>query len=174
MSGRSGNSQRSDVAVLQSACEESRAVLDDQLRELSTIGDKALWTVRTSMIVLGVVTSAASLGDTRTLRQLHIGIQLLGLSGVGMLLSASVYGLGTYFGATRARGISPSYRQQARTGGLSEQDWWLGLLTGYDRWTAEMEAVTDRYGTHLFRAQSVFIFGVVAFVLTAVLSIWAV
>jgi hypothetical protein len=174
MSERSGNSQVSDVEVLRSACEESRVVLDDQLRELSTIGDKALWTVRTSMMVLGVVTSAASLGDARTLRQLHTGIQLLGLAGVGMLLTASVYGLGTYFGATRARGISPSYRNEARNGGLSEQEWRLGLLSGYDRWTQEMEAITDRYGTHLFRAQSVFILGVVAFVLTAVLSIWTV
>lgn len=174
MTGRVESQGASDVEVLRSACEESRAVLNDQLTELSDIGDKALWTVRTSMIVLGVVTSAASLGDAGTLRRLHTGVQLLGLVGVGLLLTASVYGLGTYFGATRVRGISPSYRHQARNGGLSEENWRRALLTGYDIWTEEMEAVTDRYGTHLFRAQTVFILGVVAFVLTAVLSIWPV
>jgi hypothetical protein len=54
---------------------------------------------------------------------------------------------------------------------LSERDWRRALLRGYDEWIAEMEAVTDQYGTHLFRAQALFLLGVVAFVLTAGLSI---
>ncbi|MUV61619.1 hypothetical protein [Halobacterium sp. CBA1126] len=163
--------EQANVAALRSACDESRAVLDDQLGELSDIGDKALWTVRTSMIVLGVVASAASLGDARTLRQLHPGVGLLGVAGVALLVAASVYGLGTYFGADRIRGISPEYRRQARESGLSERDWRQALLRGYDEWIAEMEATTDRYGTHLFRAQALFLLGVVAFVLTAGLSL---
>lgn len=168
---RGTDDEQANVAVLRSACIESRTVLDDQLGEFSDIGDKALWTVRTSMIVLGVVVSAASLGDARTLRQLHPEIQVLGVAGVVLLIAASVYGLGTYFGADRIRGISPEYRRRAREGQLSEHDWRRALLHGYDEWIAEMEAITDRYGTHLFRAQALFLLGVVAFVLTAGLSL---
>lgn len=171
MAGDERDAEASDVEVLRSACAESRAVLDDQLAELADIGDKALWTVRTSMIVLGVVVSAASLADAATLRRLHEAVPVLGLFGVCLLLTASVYGLGTYFGADRVRGISPEFRRRARNG-LAEHDWRILLLDGYDGWIEEMEVTTDRYGTHLFRAQAVFIGGVLAFVLAAGLSMW--
>jgi len=60
----------SDLGVLRSACSESRAVLDEQLQKLADIGDKAIWTVRSSVLVLGLLVSAASLGDAETLREL--------------------------------------------------------------------------------------------------------
>ena len=67
MSESVGDGETSDVDVLRSACSESRAVLDEQLQKLADIGDKAIWTVRSSVLVLGLVVSAASLGDTETL-----------------------------------------------------------------------------------------------------------
>ncbi|MFC3477320.1 hypothetical protein [Halobacterium litoreum] len=168
--GRRGR-DANEVEVLRSACEESRAVLNDQLTELSDIGDKALWTVRTSMIVLGVVVSAASLGDANTLRRLHPGIQFLAAGGIALVLAASVYGLGTYFVADRVRGVGPNYRHRARDG-LSEREWRRALLDGYGKWTTEMEVITSYYGAHLFRAQTVLVSGVFVLVLAAVLSIW--
>lgn len=171
MAGDERTCDETRVDVLRSACSESRAVLDDQLDELADIGDKALWTVRTSLIVLGIVVSTASLANAETLRRLHEAVLALWLLGVCLLLTASVYGLGTYFGADRARGISPEFRRRARNG-LSNRDWHVLLLDGYDGWIEEMELTTDRYGTHLFRAQAVFIGGVLVFALTAGLSIW--
>lgn len=164
---------RSELAVLRSACDESRAVLDDQLRELSDIGDKALWTVRTAMIVLGVVVSAVSLGDATPFDGATVWLELPVLVGIGLLLASSVYGLGTYFGSSRVSGIGPDFRQRARTGQLDEAEWRLALLDGYESWAADMADETDRYGTHLFRAQVLFIAGVCLFVLSATLSIWA-
>lgn len=132
MSESAEDEETSDVEVLRSACSESRAVLDDQLRELSDIGDKALWTVRTSMLVLGVVVSAASLGDPSTFERLQDWILWLGFNGIVLLLGASVWGLGTYFVSDRVRGISPGYRDRVRDVEVRERDWYRALLDGYD------------------------------------------
>lgn len=161
----------SDVEVLRSACKESRAVLDDQLRELSDISDKALWTVRTAMIVLGVVVSAVSLGNTNAIDGGRGWFKFPLLAGISFLLSLSVYGLGTYFGASRVSGIGADFRRRARTGQPTETEWRHDLLRGYDNWTSKMGSETDLYGTHLFRAQALFITGVCLFVCSATLSI---
>jgi len=172
MNAGSSGSEPSDTEVLRSACAESREVLDDQLAELSDIGDKALWTVRTSMIVLGIVASVASLGSTDTLGRLQGWILVVGLVGVVLLLTASVWGLGTYFVSDRVRGISPGYRSRTKNAGLDKRDWYRALLHGYDQWIAEMESMTDRYGSHLFKAQLLFLIGVSLVVAAAVLSVW--
>lgn len=173
MSEAAEDGETSDVDVLRSACNESRAVLDDQLHELSDIADKALWTVRTSMLVLGVVVSAASLGDASTFERLQDWILWLGLAGIVLLLGASVWGLGTYFVSDRVRGISPGYRARARDVEVREHDWYRVLLDGYDHWIAEMERITDYYGSHLFWAQATFLLGILLVVLAAVLSVRA-
>lgn len=91
--------------------------------------------------------------------------------GVLSLLCASVYGLGTYFGMDRINGIDAAHRTLARHDELDEREWRIALLRGYDDWIAETEATTDRYGTHLLRAQIVFVLGVVLFVLGGILSV---
>lgn len=161
----------SDVEVLRSACVESQAVLDDQLQELSDIGDKAIWTVRSAVLVLGLVVSAASLGDTETVRTLPPTVTLFVGSGVLSLVVACVYGLGTYFGMDRISGVGAAHRTLAEHGELDERTWRLALLREYDKWIVETEATTDQYGTHLFRAQAVFVFGVVQFVAGGSLSV---
>jgi len=146
-------------------------VLDDQLRELSDIGDEALWTVRTSM--LGVVVSAASLGDASTFARIQNWILWVASAGIVLLLAASVWGLGTYFVSDRVRGISRIYRDRAANAKLSERHWYRALLQGYDQWVVEMERITDHYGSHLFWAQSTFLLGVLLVALAAILSVGA-
>lgn len=160
-----------DVEVLRSACAESRAVLDDQLDELSAIGDTALWTVRTSMIVLGIVVSAASLGDTNALSAFHWSVRGVAGFGVLALLTASLYGLGLYVVMDRIRGVGTEYRRRAVADGLDERAWRLVLLEGYDDWVATMEQRTDVYGARLFVVQMVFYCGVFSFALAGCLSI---
>lgn len=172
MSDEDSDSGSVDIEVLRSACVESRAVLDDQLHELSDIGDKALWTVRTSMIVLGLMVSATSLGDVGTIRSLHWTVKFSGVAGVLSLLASSLYGLGMYVVIRRTSGIGPAYRQKARGGHFDEQAWRRVLLHGYDDWIADMEAITDMYGTRLFLVQMAFFGGVFLFTLAGGLSIW--
>jgi len=173
MSEDEGAREAGDIEVLRSASSESRAVLDEQLRKLADIGDKAIWTVRSSVLVLGLVVSAASLGDTETLRGLHGAVFVLAVGGVGSLLIACLYGLGTYFGMNRVNGIGTEHRTLAADDTLDEREWLLILLHGYDDWIADVERTTDRYGTHLFRAQAVFVAGVFLFVLAGALSVVA-
>jgi hypothetical protein len=173
MSEAAEDGETSDVDVLRSACSESRAVLDEQLQKLADIGDKAIWTVRSSVLVLGLVVSAASLGDAAMLRTLHPAVVVAASAGVASLLAACIYGLGTYFGMDRVSGIGTEHRTLVATESVSEREWWLTLLAGYDDWIADVERTTDRYGTHLFRAQAVFVVGVFLFVLAGALSVVA-
>lgn len=63
-----------DIEVLRSACEESRLVLDHQLDVLGEIDDKAIWSVRTAVIVLGLVISAVSFADGSSIRTLQLPV----------------------------------------------------------------------------------------------------
>jgi hypothetical protein len=124
------------------------------------------------MIVLGIVVSAASFGGADTFDRLRGWILVLALGGIVLLLAASVWGLGTYFVSDRVRGVSPRYRGSATDAALSERDWYRALLRGYDQWIAEMERITDYYGSHLFWAQVTFFGGVLLLVSAAILSVW--
>lgn len=92
---------------------------------------------------------------------------------MGSLLTACVYGLGTYFGMNRVNGIGTEHRTLAARDSTGERKWLLALLRGYDDWIADVERTTDRYGTHLFRAQAVFVVGVFLFVVAGALSVVA-
>jgi hypothetical protein len=165
------DAERPDPAVLRSTCEESRAVLDERLAKLEDIGDKAIWTVRSAILVLGLVVSAASLGDPATLRRLHAGALLLAALGTLSLLAACVFGLGTYFGMHRVTGIGSDYRRFAASESLTETTWLLAVLRGYDDWILDVERATDRSGTHLLRAQLAFLAGVLSLVSAGILSL---
>lgn len=160
-----------EPAVLRSACEESRAVLDEQLAKLEDIGDKAIWTVRSAILVLGLVVSAASLGDAATLRRLHAGALGLAALGTLSLLVACGFGLGTYFGMNRVTGIGSDYRRFAASDTPAEAAWLLALLHGYDDWIREVAGATDRSGTNLLRAQLAFLTGVLSLVSAGILSL---
>jgi len=73
----------------------------------------------------------------------------------------------------RVSGIGTEHRTLAAEGSLDERRWLLTLLYGYDDWIADVERTTDRYGTHPFRTQAVFVVGVFLFVLAGTLSVVA-
>lgn len=76
----------SDPEAYRSMLEESRAVLDHQVEFLNQMDDAALRTVRTSVIVIGIVVSAASIGTGTRLSTFDPWSVGLAVGGVTSLL----------------------------------------------------------------------------------------
>lgn len=124
-----------DIEVLRSTRDESRTVLDHQLDVLAEIDEKAIWSVRTAIIVLGLLISVASLTDGGTSQSTSFLVSSLAVSGTLALLFTVWFGMFTYHWSFEAFGIGPRERTVALSGGIDERAWLNALLRdGYPVW----------------------------------------
>lgn len=159
------------IGTLRSACGESRAVLDHEIDILNDIDDKAVWTVRTAVLVVGLVVSAASITGNRGL-SLPTPVKVSAGLGVSVLLGAMVSGVMTYAISAPEPGISAQYRAAVLDGTIPEAQWRRELLDGYDRWIAQMQDVNEKNGYYLFVTQTLLLLGVVLLSVAGGLTIW--
>lgn len=143
----------SDPEALYLTREESRAVLDRKLKVLDEINTKAMHTVRTAVVFLGVVVSALALlrGSGRTPFG-AVPAFLIGASALCLLVAIGT-GIATYSMSGVPDGISRSYRDDVREGGYNEVNWLLVLLGGYDRWIVGVTRTKQRKERLLLRTQ---------------------
>lgn len=136
MAGDDSESQsQPDIEVLRSARAESRAVSDHQLAVLAEIDEKAIWSVRTALIVLGLLISVASLAEGSTIRSVSTLVSVFAVAGTLALLFTVWFGMFTYHWSFEAFGISPQERKTALSGRVDERAWLRELLTeGYAVW----------------------------------------
>lgn len=144
-----------DIEVLRSACIESRMVLDHQLDVLSEIDDKAMWSVRTAVIVLGLLISAVSLADGESIQALPTRVFTLATAGTVSLVFTIWFGMITYHWSFEEFGVGAGERTEALMSQLDERSWRIELLkSGYTLWIERQESF-NRYnhllllGTHL-------------------------
>lgn len=129
-----------DLAVLRSACAESRAVLDHQLAVLSDIDDKAIWSVRTAILVLGLVLSAMSIASQSRLAALPTEVTAPAVAGTGCLLATVWVGMLTYHWSFEEFGVGAEERRAVFSRPLDEPRWRLELLAlGYATWIDRQE-----------------------------------
>lgn len=148
-----GPDGESDIEALRVAREESRAVLDHQLALLNDLDDKAMRTVRTAVILLGILVSAAGIAGPDTIATLPRTSTLFFGAGIGGLFGTIFAGIGTYTTSDMEFGIGPVHRDEVVSWEYSEREY-LGLvLAGYDEWTSEMRAVTADNANFVFRTQ---------------------
>lgn len=143
----------SDLEVLSLTRKESRAVLDRKLNELDEIDAKAMHTLRTAVVVLGLVISALALLQRGGPTQFGTVPALVAGAGTLCVLLAIVTGLVTYTSSGVPAGISQSYRDDVRDGGFDEVGWLLVLLGGYDQWVEGVDWAIQRKERHLLWAQ---------------------
>lgn len=148
----------SDVEVLRSGREEAQVVLDHQLQLLAETHKKAMWTVRITGIVFGLVLSSATLPNAS---QFTNGFTI---SGLGCLVLAFLFGVVTYSASDPEFGVGPEYLLDARAESYTESEWFDVLLNGYRNWIERMKRLNANNSKLLTVTQLFLGFGIVLLV----------
>jgi hypothetical protein len=149
----------SHPAAYRSMLDESRAVLDHQIEFLNQMDDAALRTVRTAVIVIGIVVSAASLGSGDRLGTLGSGSVGLAIGGICSLLFSIVLGVYTFRRSNATLGPSEDFALEVRHEEYDESEWYDLLLQGYHEWHGEMRTELAENAMHLYAVQGLLLLG---------------
>lgn len=167
-----GGPPKSDLEALRLTRKESRAVLDHQIATLNDLDDKAMRTVRTDVILLGILASAAGIAGPERLNQLDVVVQILSLAAGGCLFLSAIVGTGVYAVSDLSVGIGPSYRSEIRSQGYTEREWLEILLGDYDHWTNSMRQINENNAFYLTVTQALLALALVSlFGATSLLAI---
>lgn len=140
---------------------ESRAVLDHQIDLLNEIDDRALRTVRTSIVVLALLVSAGQIAGTSRIRSLRWLPVTAAAAAAVLFVVAILVGMAIYSVSHVPYGIGPTHRTEARDGGYSERKWLTLLMDEYDDWSLELLELTENNARWLAYAQGSFVLGTV-------------
>lgn len=175
MSGRPNTSGRSDTLpadisateALENAVEESRREYDKKVETMEEIDDKAMRSVRTAVILLGLVVSAVSVAGPGAVGEVAVLPVLVGALGVVALTVSIIYGIGTYSATQYPTGIGPMHRNDVITGGYSHDEWFLSMLDEYDDWSMEIADEVSKNLGYLEVVQFSLSVGVIALLVSA-------
>ena len=135
--------------------EAASAVLDAQRETLSEVDAKAVRTVRTTVVLLGVLLSAWQIES-------ELFDPAFASAGSIALLGSLVAGTFTYNESDLYLGPSKEYVEQLADGDFGEDDWDQDLLYSFGTWIAENGAEI-RFNSHLLSVtQVLFVAGVVS------------
>lgn len=148
-----GGRSESDIEALRVSREESRAVLDHRLSLLNDLDDKAMRTVRTAVILLGILASAAGIAGPEALAQLSTLVSIFLIAGMAGLFGTIFAGLGTYTSSDMEFGIGDVHRSDVRDFRYSEREYLELILYGYDDWIAEMRRINASNAESVFWTQ---------------------
>lgn len=160
------------VEVLRTTREESRAVLDRKLERLDEIDDKAMRTVRTSVVLLGLLISVAGLAGTERLEGFGFAPSLFSAIGASLLFVSVVLGVFSYTVSENREGIGHRYRVEARSEEYEQSEWLAVLLVGYDEWIHRMSGINDRNKTILALVQGSLVCGLLFLGIALGVSLW--
>lgn len=139
-----------DTAALETVRSESRDVLSEQIRLLNDIDDKAMRSVRTAVLFIGLVVTAVQISEDPTaFTDLGPWPFRLAVGGVSFLLTSVLLGIYTYSVSEPEFGVSEDHRNDVVQGGFSRHEWLLFQLNEYDEWTESMSKVNQRNATLL-------------------------
>lgn len=160
---QSSSAEGVDTAALETVRTESRHVLSEQLRLLNDIDDKAMRSVRTSVILLGLVVSAVQLGNS-SLAVTKLGPWPFGfgMTGVCLLLLSVLTGVQTYSVSRPAFGVSDEHRADVVEGNYSEHEWLRFQLREYDQWIDSATQMNDENAVLLHATLSSMVLGVLS------------
>jgi hypothetical protein len=133
------------VEALETVRSESRHVLTEQISLLNDIDDKAMRSVRTSVLFIGLIISAIQIsGGLPPISDLGLWSFRFGATGVCLLLISMAVGVYTYSVSDPPFGVSSEHRNEIVAGGYSRREWLLFQLNEYDEWIDTASAVSNR------------------------------
>jgi len=158
----SSGASHSDVEAYRSLARESRSVLDHQISFLNQMDDAAVRTVRTGIIVIGIVVSAASIVSGRNV---SITVESwpirLGIVGVIALLTSICLGIYTYRISNATLGLSRDFANEIREQQYDTIEWYDLLLGGFDEWQEQMRCELRTNARFLLAVQGLLLVGIV-------------
>jgi hypothetical protein len=161
-----------DIEALEMVRTESREVLGEQISLLGDIDDKAMRTVRTAVLFIGLVISAIQIsGDSITTEEIGTWPFRLTTSGVVFLLASIVAGIWTYSVSDPSFGVSSDHRKDVVAGGYTEREWLLFQLNEYDEWTESVRETNQTNVVGLHTTLFSLVAGVLCLLLSAVLTL---
>lgn len=120
------------VETLRTTRAEAQDVLARQLETLDDVDDKAMRTVRITLVVLSILVSATAF---RVSRQFVNAFTVLGMAS---LVLAVLIGLWTYGSSSLEIGTSREYVAEVLEAPYSEKEWLAVLLAGYHEWIEDV------------------------------------
>lgn len=146
-------------------------MLNYKLGVLDSLDDKATWTARTAVVVLGVLISGAGATGPSLVWTANPWSLAFGTLGVGLLLCSIVMGVAAATDSEVNPGPGRSFRREVRRERYEEWEWNTILLDGYDEWIDTADDVTATNRSQLLIAQWSLVLAFVVFVLAVGLSI---
>lgn len=153
--------------VLREASRASREVLDRRIDLVSEMDTIAMHAVRTSVVLIGILVSAAGISGPEAISRLSIvSVIAFGLGG-GFLVLTIFYGVAVLTVSEYSFGISEVQRDRARTQHVTEIEWYRSMLGGYDQWIEDMRELNRSNANVLLITLLLFISGTTVIALGA-------
>ena len=171
----SGGSNTSDVLstvvsateALENAVEESRREYDKKVETMEEIDDKAMRSVRTAVILVGLVVSSVSVGGPSAVGAFSLPPVLVGAFGVVALAVSIIYGIGVYSTTQYPTGIGQLHRNDVMTGEYTHDEWSVNMIHEYGEWSEEVADEAAKNLQYLEIVQFSLSFGVIALLVSA-------
>lgn len=129
--------------VLKEASRASREVLNHRINLVFQMDEIAMHTVRTSIILIGILVSAAGITGTEGIAGLSIhSVVAFGLGGFLLILTI-FYGIAMLTISDYSFGISRYQRDRAREQQVTEIEWYRTMLGSYDEWIEDMRETNE-------------------------------
>lgn len=158
----------SDIEALRLTRREYRAVLDHQIALLNDLDDKAMWTARTAVVMLGILVSGAGLAGRTGIAALPPAARIsLGIGGMGLVVSIFA-GVGAYTVSEPRFGVTDSHYREVTEMVYTEREWLDLLLEEYVDWSGKLQALTTERARQVFLTQT-FLIGSLAILFIAIM-----
>jgi len=164
----------SATEALANAVEESRREYDKKVETMEEIDDEAMRSVRTAVILVGLVVSAVSVGGPSAVGEVTVLPIFTGSVGVVALTTANVSGIGVYSVTEYPTGIGSTHRTEVITGGYGTDEWAVILLDNYDEWSRIVTEEVERTARYFEVVQFVLSLGVVSLLVSATMVVFRV
>ena len=144
-----GSPPPSETKTLETALAESRRTFDKSVERLEEIEEKAMRSVRTAVILAGLVASAISFGGPDSVSQIGLFPVVTGAVGVISLGLSIVVGIGIYDATEYPCGIHGSHRVVVADGQHTHSEWLETVLDAYAKISDDVQVETNRNDVYL-------------------------
>lgn len=121
-----------DIEILRVSLEQARATLEGQQRSLADMDNKAMRSVRITLVTLGILFSAATFSNAGPF------VNRLTIWGGAFLTLSIIAGIITYSISRVEHGIGTDYLNDVRKNSYTEEEWLELVLAGYEEMCSSM------------------------------------